>query len=502
MKEIFNSLFFRTVTIIIVVTGQVSAQIWTKTTPAASSLWAVWGLDANNVWASGNSGTLSKWNGTSWSSFSIDAITGQRFGLWGSSTSNIYSVGGTTGQQIANFNGTSWSLISSAITTWGTGSARSVWGSSATDVWIVGGAGRALRYNGTSWGFQSTGLPNTLSGAVVWGLNATNVWIGGSVGAASTGTIYKWNAGTSTWVQEISDIRTIRSIWGATSTDIWAVGGDGPATGGRIYHSNGTTWTDVTPAGSLPTLYGVWGQNATNIWAIGDGGTILKWDGTSWEAQSSGSTSDLRSIFGAGSSTNLWTVAEAASNNALTSAQTPLPLSLISFSAQTLEKQILLKWSTVQEKQTDKFEIESASSDLKFHTLTSLQTTGNDLNKQNEYSYKFTEAETGKDYYFRLKMIDLDGKFAYSRIIKANVKSEEHSFFYPNPASEKIQLNAGEIQNSSKLEILDANGNLVISRKNDLKESIDIRPLSAGNYFIRLFKKDGTQTSKLLSVQR
>lgn len=88
---------------------------------------------------------------------------------------------------------------------------------------------------------------------------------------------------------------------------------------------------------------------------------------------------------------------------------------------------------------------------LKFYPLTSIQTTGKELTKRNEYSFQFVNPEMGKEYYFRLKMIDLDGTFAYSRIVRANASGKENSFFYPNPASEKIQLHAGEIQNSSKL---------------------------------------------------
>lgn len=88
---------------------------------------------------------------------------------------------------------------------------------------------------------------------------------------------------------------------------------------------------------------------------------------------------------------------------------------------------------------------------LNFYPLTSIQTTGKELTKRNEYSFQFVNPEMGKEYYFRLKMIDLDGIFAYSRIVWTNANGKENSFFYPNPASEKIQLHAGEIQNSSKL---------------------------------------------------
>ena len=44
----------------------------------------------------------------------------------------------------------------------------------------------------------------------------------------------------------------------------------------RILKWNGSAWSTQN-SGTLPTLYGVWGIDANNIWAVGEGGTILRW---------------------------------------------------------------------------------------------------------------------------------------------------------------------------------------------------------------------------------
>ena len=40
---------------------------------------------------------------------------------------------------------------------------------------------------------------------------------------------------------------------------------------------DGTTWA-AQVSGSIQYLRGVWGTDASNVWAVGDFGTILKWN--------------------------------------------------------------------------------------------------------------------------------------------------------------------------------------------------------------------------------
>lgn len=479
-----------------------NAQTWTAGTVAAYQQWALWGTDASNVWMSGNGGTLHKWNGTQWVDQSISGITGQRLGLWGSSNSNVYSVGGTTGQQIARFNGTSWSIVTDANTAWGSGSARSVWGSSASDVWVTGGTGRALRYNGTSWTMTSSGLSGTLSGQAIWGLDASNVWLGGSTGGNGTGIIYKWNPSNSTWVAQTSTgFTAIKAIWGSSATDVWAVGGDGVSTGGKIYHFDGTTWTDVTPAAAMGSLNGIWGQNASNIWVVGDGGTVRKWNGTTWEAQTVTPENRLTAVFGGGSSSNMWIAADATSNNIYSSSQ-PLPLKLISFRAKATEQQITLHWSTTEESNTDKFEIEVANDDLVFRKIDITPTTGNGLQVINAYRYEFKNPEKGLNYYFRLKMIDLDQTFAYSTKVHARIKGESNDFFYPNPAANQLYLSGQESSKLARLEFIDVTGKRRLSYHENLNNTISLNPLPSGHYLVKMIGQDGAVRTKKLVIEK
>src|SRR5258705_12876346 len=95
-------------------------------------LFGIWGTSTSDVWAVGNNGTILHYNGTSWSSVS-SGTSEFLFGIWGTSTSDVWAVGdnGT----ILHYNGASWSSIGSATTDHLAG----VWGAGASSVWAVGG---------------------------------------------------------------------------------------------------------------------------------------------------------------------------------------------------------------------------------------------------------------------------------------------------------------------------------------------------------------------------
>jgi len=110
----------------------------------------VCGADPSDAWPVGsyqisgtifNSGTILHYNGTSWSSISLDT-TYVPNSVWGTSTSDVWAVGGTrTGNaMIMHYNGISWSKVSIEMN----GPLFSVWGSSASDVWAVGYGGMIL----------------------------------------------------------------------------------------------------------------------------------------------------------------------------------------------------------------------------------------------------------------------------------------------------------------------------------------------------------------------
>ena len=157
---------------------------------------------------------------------------------------------------------------------------RGLWGSSKSDVWAVGG-GDGLYYSSVStrgktyhateldeagspiWTeVDSQSVPLLFS---VWGSSAGDVWAVGN-----EGTIRHWVTGAKRWdVVASPTSEDLRSIWGSGPNDIWAVGAYG-----TILHYDGTSWQPATialPLGSKPDLSAVWGSGPDDVWAVGKG---------------------------------------------------------------------------------------------------------------------------------------------------------------------------------------------------------------------------------------
>ena len=95
--------------------------------------------------------------------------------------------------------------------------------------------------------------------------------------------------------------RPLNRIWGSDANNVWAVGD-----GGAVLRWDGSAWSPQS-SGTAKNLYGVWGSSANNVWAVGAGGTVIWWDGTAWTARPSGTTSDLYGVWGSDAS-HVWAV--------------------------------------------------------------------------------------------------------------------------------------------------------------------------------------------------
>jgi hypothetical protein len=109
-----------------------------------------------------------------------------------------------------------------------------------------------------------------------------------------------------------------------------------------------------------------------------------------------------------------------------------LPVELSSFSAILLENAVKLVWRTETEVSNYGFEVERSQGDFEF--LGFVQGHGNS-NSPKDYSFMDNNVSGGK-YSYRLKQIDTDGKFEYSKVIEIDLGSPakfELSQNYPNP---------------------------------------------------------------------
>lgn len=109
-----------------------------------------------------------------------------------------------------------------------------------------------------------------------------------------------------------------------------------------------------------------------------------------------------------------------------------LPVYLSKFEGEKVENKALLNWvveSTTSEYFT--FEIERSANGYTFETIGELG--GYDY----ERYYSFMDQNPGQENYYRLKMIDPDGSYRYSKLIHLEFEQDETNFsIFPNPVQE------------------------------------------------------------------
>jgi len=133
----------------------------------------------------------------------------------------------------------------------------------------------------------------------------------------------------------------------------------------------------------------------------------------------------------------------------------PLPVTLVSFTAAKQEKNVLLKWTTATEIDNDYFIIERSSNGNNWETISQMPTQGNGSNLQ-YYQGKDMTPLSGVNFY-RLKQVDIDGKFVYSKTVMVDMRlnKENNLVLMPNPVvSDALTLNLSDIEASGNCKIL------------------------------------------------
>ena len=185
--------------------------------------------------------------------------------------------------------------------------------------------------------------------------------------------------------------------------------------------------------------------------------------------------------------------------SSLSTAGDALPVEMTSFTASVNGGNAILQWVTATELNNYGFEIERASSGLNgsnsgFEKIGFVKGHGNSSSVL-KYSYTDRLTESGK-YLYRLKQIDSDGTYKYSKEIEA-VNSVPSAFTlgqnYPNPFNPSTNINFS-LKNASNVEltVYNAIGEKVAQLVNEKKEagnysvSFDAKKLASGIYLYSL----------------
>ncbi len=180
----------------------------------------------------------------------------------------------------------------------------------------------------------------------------------------------------------------------------------------------------------------------------------------------------------------------------------PLPVTFLSFTARKSSKtSSLLEWETSQEINSDRFEVERSGDALFFSKIGTVAAAGNSSFPQ---QYSFTDNNPKGINYYRLKQVDINGKFIFTpvRLVKFGEINSETVKYYPNPTNGIliIELDLPNVNEPHLINISNAGGIMVnqikIVPSSGNKIQIDLSRYAKGTYFIQV------RTPTLNSTQR
>ena len=143
-----------------------------------------------------------------------------------------------------------------------------------------------------------------------------------------------------------------------------------------------------------------------------------------------------------------------------------LPITLLEFNGKLNGSKVDLDWKTSSENGSSHFDVERSTDALNFSFLTKVNAKGFS-NTATKYAAVDLAPAKGMNYY-RLKMIDKDGKYVYSKIIAVEVKKldEMNARIIPNPFADRIQVLMTLTHNTDvAIDFIDMYGRVVLTRK-------------------------------------
>ncbi len=181
-----------------------------------------------------------------------------------------------------------------------------------------------------------------------------------------------------------------------------------------------------------------------------------------------------------------------------------LPIELISFKGRALDGRNELLWETATEENASHFEVQRLiEGTTNFEEVGKVLARGNTTTVQ---SYSFDHLHPKPLEYYRLKMVDLNGDYAYSDVISVQIQKGGMGFIRiaPNPTKNNLNITF-EINEDTQIRVSNVAGKLVYSNMltetHEGKLNLDVSAMAPGVYFISLSNDQNIITEKFVIMK-
>jgi len=176
----------------------------------------------------------------------------------------------------------------------------------------------------------------------------------------------------------------------------------------------------------------------------------------------------------------------------------PLPVDLLSFTARTLSGAVELQWETTSERNNDFYIIEKKSHNNKWKNILKVSGSGNS-NQLIQYSASDLSPIIGTQYY-RLKQVDTDGMFEYSKVLRVDYGKNTTEVF-PNPFTNKLFVNGRGENSINTIELKNILGKPITTSVEYLGNNrwqVNTPSLVTGTYLLYIYSEEQMEIKKLI----
>lgn len=171
-----------------------------------------------------------------------------------------------------------------------------------------------------------------------------------------------------------------------------------------------------------------------------------------------------------------------------------LPIKLVYFGGNYSNNAVTLNWKYETQTNFSHFVVEKSVDGIVFNSLKNIYLTNSQF-----YNYTDIDLKQGSAYYYRLKLVDNDGKFSYSNIIKIQTGADNTFSILGNPVKDNLSITG--LKKGATLALYDNAGKMLLQKNiQDQSFSMDISFLSNGVYYLKYSYNGSIENQKIIKL--
>jgi endonuclease I len=163
-----------------------------------------------------------------------------------------------------------------------------------------------------------------------------------------------------------------------------------------------------------------------------------------------------------------------------------VPVTLIDLRAVKANDKVIITWQATQEANFNEYQVERSTNGTDFTAIGA-------VHGQNLYNYNYNDNSLPNKsvVYYRLKLVDADGKVQYSKIVSVRLNNNlSNAIVYPNPTLGKLNIQLiNPLTEKSIVSVIDITGRKVLSANANsgaINLALSVATLPAGRYIVTI----------------